>query len=304
MFTTTSAAAIEGAMRAWNRIAGNQNLDFEKFKKVIEKGKPSRWQQRKAADEVIKAIKKKIRKTSYNEVVDKYGYGTLVVGMPLWFAVFPEDPFRAESALDDFMVRTELGMEEIARKELRRKNCPFKHVIVLWDTTPEAIEEWDVKRSKKYENVVNTSLMNPAMLATWSRAMEEAIEQTKTKESEAPSFCLSIEKRVEKKKSGKGPYPEMVHVMENIANERTNEERLIGRIEKWKLIIALGLCKILCFLKIHGIVGLERWVTQKISPKRFLRRKASRRRAVRLYRESVRRAQRRKERIQLMQMGT
>ena len=303
VFTTTSAAAIEGAMRVWNRIEGKQTLDFEKFKKEIEKRRPSRWQQRKAADEVIEAIRKKIRKTSYNEVVGKYGYGTLVVGMPLWFSVFPEDPFRAENALDDFMVRTALGMEEIGRRELRREKCPFKHVIVIWDTTPEAIEEWDAKRSKEYENVVNTSLMNPlpaTMLTTLSRALEEAIKRTKTKECEAPSYCLHIEKRVEKKKSGKGPYPEIVQMMENIANEWAKKERQKGRIEKWKQSIALGLCKILCFIKIHGIVGLERWVAQKISPKRFCRRKASRQRAMRLYRESVRRAQKRKEQIQLI----
>ena len=159
----------------------------------------------------IEAIKKKIRKTSYNEVVEKYGYGTLVVGMPLWFAVLPADPFRAENSLDDFVVRTGIGMEEIARKELIRKQCPFKHIIVVWDTTPEAIKEWNAKRSREYEDVANTTLMNPlpvAMLSILSKLSEKVTEQTETTvESELPSCCLHLERRVEKKKTGKGPYP-------------------------------------------------------------------------------------------------
>ena len=307
VFTTTPAATIEGAMRAWNQIKGKQTVDFEQFRKQIEKGRPSRWQQRKAADRVIEAITKKIRKTSYNEVMEKYGYGTLVVGMPLWFAVFPEDPFRAENALDDFMVRTALGMEEIRRKELRQEQCPFKHVTVLWDTTPEAIEEWDIKRSKEYENVVNTSLINPfppTMLTTFSKALQSAIERTRMNESEAPSCCLNLEIRAEKKKSGKGPYPKMVEMMEEMAKEWTKKERKKGMIEKWKQRAILQLCKIFCFIKIHGIVGLERWLAHKISPKWYVRRKATRRRTLRLYRESVRRAQSRKELIQLTEMET
>ena len=121
VFTTTSPEAIQAAMRVWHGIGGEPIVDFKEFRKGLKRGRPSRWQQRKAADEVLKAIKRKIRKTSYDAVVEKYGYGTLVIGLPLWFAVFPEDPFRAENSLDDFMVRTKIGMEEIGRKELRRK---------------------------------------------------------------------------------------------------------------------------------------------------------------------------------------
>lgn len=307
VFTTTHAATIEGAMRVWNHIESKQAVDFKEFVKGIERGRPSRCQQRRAADEVIKAIKKKIRKTSYKEVMEKYGYGTLVVGMPLWFAVFPEDPYRAENALDDFMVRTAIGMEEIGQKELRRKNCPFKHVIVLWDTTPEAIDEWEAKRSREYENVVNSTLMNPlpaSTLATLSRVLKGAIERTKTIESEAPSCCLHIEKRVEKKKSGIGPYPKMVQILEKMTKEWTKKERKKGIIKKWKQRIVLELCKILCFIKIHGIVGLERWAAQKLSPKRYLRRKALKRMALRLYRESVRREQKKRERMQHMSKET
>ena len=294
VFTTVPAKAIEGAMRAWNGIEDKQTVDFEAFRKGLKRGRPNKGQQRRAADEVIKAIKKKIGKTSYNEVVEKYGYGTLVVGMPLWLAVPPEDPFRAENALDGFMVRTAIGMEEIGRKELRRKRCPFKHVIVLWDTTPEAIKEWDAKRSREYENVANTTLMDPlpaSMLAMLSQAMEKAIERTETIESEAPSCCYHLKIKVEKKKRGKGPYPEIAQAMEELTREWAEKERKEGIMKELKQKIMLELCKVLCFIKIHGIVGLERWAAQKISPERYWRRRLTRRRVLRLYRESVRRAQ-------------
>ena len=294
VFTTTSPEAIQAAMRAWHGIGGEPIVDFEEFRKGLKRGRPSRWQQRKAADEVLKAIKRKIRKTSYDAVVEKYGYGTLVIGMPLWFAVFPQDPFRAENSLDDFMVRTKIGMEEIGRKELRRKRCPFKHIIVLWDTTPEAIEEWDAKRSKEYEDVANTTLMNSiptSMLARFSELMEKAIERTRTIESEAPSFCFHLETIVKKRKKGKGPYPEFVEVMQAMTQKWVEPERRKGIVERLRQRIAVELCKALCFMKIHGIVGLERWAAQRISPKWYWRRLATRRRSLRLYRESVRRSE-------------
>ncbi len=295
VFTTTPAKTIEGAMRAWNGIKDKQTIDFEKFKKGLKRGRPSRGQQRKAADDVIKAIKKKITKTSYNEVVDRYGYGTLVVGMPLWFATLPENPFRAENALDDFMVRTAIGLEEIGRNELRRKKCPFKHVLVLWDITPEAIEEWDKKKSREYENAENTTLMNPipiSTLASFAEILKKAIKQTGIVESEAPSFSYFLGKKIEKNKKGKGPYPFMTYVMEKMAKEMNDNLRRRGVREKLKQRISLGLCQALCFIKIHGIVGLERWLAQKISPKRYWRIKVLRRRTLRLYRESVKKHRR------------
>ena len=60
-------------------------------------------------------IERKLAKASYQELLEKYGYGTQVVGMPLWFAVPSNDPCRAENALDDFMTRTALGLEEVRR---------------------------------------------------------------------------------------------------------------------------------------------------------------------------------------------
>ena len=97
-----------------------------------------------------------------HELLERYGYGTLVVGMPLWFAVPPGYPFRAENAVDDFMTRTTLGLEEVRKGTLRRRDCPFGKVILMWDTTPQALREWSNGRSAQYEDAANTSLENTA----------------------------------------------------------------------------------------------------------------------------------------------
>ena len=52
--------------------------------------------------------------------------------------------------------------------------------------------------------------------------------------------------------------------------------------------LKLRLLELLCFLKIHGIVGFERWVAGKLPPA-LLALWAMRRRTHRFYRESIRR---------------
>ena len=170
----------------------------------------SRIGQRGAADH---AIEKKLAKASYRELLERYGYGTLVVGMPLWFAVPPNDPFRAENAIDDFVTRTTLGLEEVRRRVLRRRDCPFRKVIVIWDTTPQALHEWCKERSAQYEDAANASLGNPTGASLWgvlSDGLEQAISKTATPESEAPSMSLHVHVEARKKVAGRGPYPELV----------------------------------------------------------------------------------------------
>lgn len=139
VFTTVPASRIEGAMRAWNGIPDKHPVDFDEFRRGLRRGRPSRVEQRRAADRAITQIERKLAKISYRELLEKYGYGTLVVGMPLWFAVPPDDPLRVKNAIDDFMTRTTLGLEDIRRRVLRRRDCPFSKVVVVWDTTPQAL---------------------------------------------------------------------------------------------------------------------------------------------------------------------
>ena len=290
VFTTVPASQIEGAMRAWNGIPDKHPLDFEEFRMSLRRGRPSRVEQRKAADEVIAQIGRKLAKASYRELLEKYGYGTLVVGLPLWFAVPSDAPFRPENAIDDFMTRTALGLEDVRRRVLGRRDCPFRSVIVIWDTTPQALREWREARSAAYEDAANASLENPvgaSVLVELSDAVEGAVIGTGTPESEAPSMSLYLDVKTGKKASGKGPYPEFVEAFGKILRERDEKPLGLGRVLKWKVVVTL--CKLLCFLRIHGMEGLERWVVRKFSVSNAWRAKAARRRARRFYRESRRR---------------
>jgi hypothetical protein len=290
VFTTVPASRIAGAMRAWNGIPDKRPVNFEEFRGGLRLGRPSRTEQRSAADRAIVQIERKLAKASYRELLGRYGYGTLVVGMPLWFAVPPDDPFRAENAIDDFMTRTTLGLEEVRRRVLRRRDCPFGKVVVIWDTTPQALREWRKGRSAQYEDAANASLENPLATLLWgvlSDGLEKAISKTATPESETPSMSLHVCVEARKKASGRGPYPELVEAFGEILRERN--EGPVGRWETLKSKVALTLCKLLCFVRIHGVDGLERWIARKLSVSRAWTTRAARRKARRLYRESRRR---------------
>ena len=290
VFTTVPASRIEGAMRAWNGITDKHPMDFDEFRRALRRGRPSRVEQRRAADRAVAQIERKLAKSSYQELLERYGYGTLVVGMPLWFAVPPDDPLRAENAIDDFMTRITLGLEDVRRRMLRRRDCPFRKVVVIWDTTPEALCEWRKGRSAQYEDAANASLKNPMGASLWevlSEGLEEAISKTAIPESEAPAMSFHVYVESRKKASGTGPYPEFVEAFREVLRERN--ERPVGRWSSSELKVALTLWKLLCFVRIHGVEGLERWIARKLSVSHAWRRKAAPRTARRLYRESRRR---------------
>ena len=289
-FPVVSASQIESAMRELNGIPGKHPFDLCKFRKGLDRGRPSRMAQRVAADQIIARIEKKLRKASYAELLERYGYGTLVVGMPLWFAVPPDDPFRAENALDNFMTRTALGLEEIRRAVLRRRDCPFGEIIVLWDVTPQALRAWRESRSPEYEDSSNVTFQNPMgamLLGVLTDSMQEALSIVGIPESEAPSMCLHICVMTRKKATGVGPFPKLVEVFRKVLPGR--DDFPYGLWSNWKLRIAGIVCKLLCFIKFHGVKGLVRRISRKFSAPYRWRINSTRRRARQNYLESKRR---------------
>ena len=291
VFTTVPACRIEGAMRAWNGIAGKQAVDFDDFRKGLRLGRPSRVEQREAAGKVIAQIEKKVAKASYLELLEKYGYGTLVVGLPLWFATYPDDPSRAENALDDFVTRTGLGLEDIERRILKKPDCPFKRVMVTWDTTPQASREWREKRSAAYKDAAYASMDNAIGLSLGgmlSNGLERVISDAGIPESEAPSMSWHLDAMKTRKRAfGKGPYPALAETL----GKRMREEEIenpfgLRAILKWKF--ALARLKLLCFLRLHGVDGLKRWAMRKLSVSHTWQARAVRRKMRRFYRESRR----------------
>lgn len=294
VFTTVPAKQINDAMKAWNGIPDKRHVDFDAFRKSLNKRRPSRVEQRKAADKTIRQIERKLAKASYHELMDKYGYGTLVIGLPLWFATFPDDPWRVRNVLDDFYTRTLLGLEELERRTLRKKNCPFRQIIVVWDTSPAAMQEWDEKKSSEYGDAANVTLTDliPAakLWSLLSQTLYRDAPELAVKESEIPSLSLSIKLQTQKKKMGKGPYPELVtHAGEMLASKSKNKPFEI--IDKLKLWFIQTLCQLLFFVRIHGFGGLERRIMRKISVPRTWKVWATRQRARSLYIESTRRSE-------------
>ena len=293
IFTTVSPAQVNAAMKARNGIASKQPVDFESFLGTLRKGRPSRVQQRKAADAVIAQAEKKLRKTSYCELMERYGYGTLVVGLPLWFAVLPEDPWRAENALDDFYTRTSLGLNELKQRTLEHRDCPFSRIRVTWDTTPEAWQEWNRRRSADYDDVANTGLENPIpvakMLALLSESPDRVISETEFPDSAVASMGLHVEVKTQKTRLGRGPYPEIVVLLGQIVRER--EQQGDGILSKVRQRIFLALLSLLCVVRICGLGGLARWIGRRMSVSHTWKVYTTRRRARILYTESRRRAE-------------
>ena len=277
VFTTVPPQRVEAAMQAWNGLAGRQTGALEDLLEDLDRGRPSRAAQRRAADCVIAQVKKKLAKNSYAELLDKYGYGTLVVGMPLWFATPPMDLLRAENALDEFDIRTKLGLEEVRLAELERKDCSFKQVIVLWEPTLDAMREWAERRSSVYDDIAIASLAKP-----FSTSLMKAVLK-----SEPESIGLHATVKAKTKRSGMGPHSETGKRVQEFVREQ--EQMRPGLVEKTKRPITLLYLKVFWFVQIRGMRGFRSWVLGRISLSRLWKVTMTVLRARRLYRESVRR---------------
>ena len=277
VFTTVPAKEIQGAMRELNGIRGKHTVDLDGFLQTIPRGRPSQAEQVLAADKAIDQVRKKLEKRSYRELAERYGYGTLVVGMPLWFAVPPDDPFRPENVLDDFMTRTLTGLEELKRTELRKPACPFRRVIVAWDATPEAMDEWREHRSAHYDDVANSSLHD---LGPWAKLLD-GVSALTSETGLIPSRHLRVAVRVNKRRTGSGPYPRLVRILGERVRELEDPGGKIG--ERVRRSFKLTLLKVLWFRKLHGTRGLRAWIARRMSLRHAWKVWVARRRARRLY---------------------
>ena len=173
---------------------------------------------------------------------------------------------------------------------LRKRDCPFRKVVAIWDTSPQAMRAWRSERSAEYVDLGNATLENSLEGSLWaalSDAVEETVSGTEIPESEAPSMSLYLEVKTRKKASGRGPYPKFVEAFGRVVRKREIKVMCLRTILKWK--VAETLFKLLCFVRIHGLVGLERWIARKLSVPCAWRVRAARRRARRFYLESGRR---------------
>ena len=106
VFEGVEAKDIEAFMRIGNGGAAGFDFDRGGFVNGLNIGIPSRASQKRAAGKVIEAVDEKLNKPSYKGMWREHGYGTLIVGLPLLFAMQPANPLRVENVVDDFYIFT------------------------------------------------------------------------------------------------------------------------------------------------------------------------------------------------------
>ena len=132
VFLPGQAATVNRFVREYNGIRGKGTIDGSEFLRSLDLGVPGARIQREMAGKVVRAVMKKAGKGdvggSYRPLVNDYGRGVLIVGLPLWFAAWPQTLKEPTALIDEFAPRVLLGFQAIERNVLRQPWCPFDSV--------------------------------------------------------------------------------------------------------------------------------------------------------------------------------
>lgn len=285
---------IEAFMQANNGGVGDTNFDMDSFLRGLDMRIPCRRAQRRAADCVIAAVDKKVSHPPYQDMWREHGYGTLVVGLPLWFAALPLDPLRAENVIDDFRTRVTIGLKPYARK-LKKRNCSFWRVVVIWTASQESLCEvrdkvrYDVYDDPVHRKIRGVQLKLGSYLTLLSKIMSK-VEEARMRGEKVGAVTVTRSVTVaHAKKRGAKVSPKLPPTVGALKQwlDRADTTGLrdppLARAKRRAKERALD---VLCFVRVHGMSGLHRWATNKLSLHHWIRRWAMGDRANRLYRAS------------------
>lgn len=283
---------IEAFIRLENGGEGYPGFDPRAFLAGLNLGMPGRVAQRQAADEVLARVECKLAKSSYRRLPRSYGYGTLVVGLPLWFATYPLNPLRVENVVDDFMTRVLIGLKPYVRR-LRKRTCPFWRIVVVWNGSVQSAREWihrarwDVYADPVYSSMGSPLAFGASMLPVLLDAMEDS-------RPARPDGAGQLGMSVAAAQIGKREEKQHLQLPRAVTRwgRRLDEVSKSHRVSAWARIMqnaGLRLLGVVCFVRAHGIGHLGRWVASRLSPRRRLKLAAMRWRALRLYRRSEKR---------------
>ena len=298
VFAHDNAAEVDEVIRRRNNIRSSRTIDVSEFERNIDLRRPPRALQRRTADKVIEAVRKKLTKASYREVAREYGSGCLVVGLPLWYATPPLDPNRWANVLDDFSTRVLFGLQEIRTELLDKKECPFDRVVVVWETSWPAFEDWTERCDQAaHRNPTSLPLNNPLTLLD----LAEIISELAREEPEGRFFmpltlwCNATKKpgwkTKRKQKNNKPPALELITRLESMAGDFESKQKgksFSGRVKTWLTILLL---QVFCFFGVHGRSGLARWLSARLSPLAYIQRWGLNWQHRARYRESIGRKQ-------------
>ena len=275
-----NAAEVDEVIRRRNNIRSHRTIDVGEFERNIDLKRPTKAFQRGTADKVIAAVRKKLTKPSYREVCEEHGNGCLVVGLPLWYATLPLDPNRWANMLDDFYTRVLFGLEKIQRELLDKKECPFDRVVVVWETSWTAFEDWSKRCNRAaHSNPASLPLDNPLTLLD----LAEVISELAREEPEGRFFmpltlwCNATKKsgwkaKRTQQKNNKPPALEVITRLESMAGNFESKQKGKGFPERVKTRFAVLFLKVFCFFRVHGWSGLEQWLSARLSPLAYVQR--------------------------------
>ena len=295
VFEGVEAKDIEAFMRVNNGGTAGPDFEPDRFVTGLEMGTPGRKAQQRAADKVIAAIEKKVSKASYQRMWPRHGYGTLIVGLPLWFAANPADPLRVENVMDDFKTRVRIGLEPYAR-QLKKRSCPFWRIVVVWVPSLESMREWHGKARYEifddpaYRRIGGLPVKLQSMMTLWLNVMGK-LEAARADGEKVGGWSMFIPVACPKKQSDEASLqlPPAVEALKRALDgdgKRRVRENPLNRV-KWRAIQRA--MDVLCFVRMYSVSGLERWAITRLSPRHRMTQLAMRRRALRLYRASRRR---------------
>ena len=241
---------------------------------------------------MIAAVEKKVNKASYQGMWRRHGYGTLIVGLPLWFATIPADPLRVENVIDDFITRVAIGLEPFAR-QLKKKSCPFWRIVVVWAPSLESVREWhgkaryEVYDDPAYRRIGGLPLKSKSMTSLLLKLLGE-LESARVDGEKVGELELSIAvARPEKqRKEASVQLPPAVETFRRALDGDGKRRGRANPLERVKWRAMQRAMEVLCFLRAYGVSGLERWAIARLSPRHRMTQLATRRRALRLYRAS------------------
>ena len=293
VFEGVNAKDIKAFMRAENGLGAGTGFDRDKFLSELDLAIPSRAAQRRAADSVIDKVGRKLELPSYRDLRKPHGYGTLIVGLPLWFATAPLNPLRVENVIDDFETRVQAGLETYTR-QLRKRSCPFWRIVVVWNGSIKSLQEWygkarldvydDPARRRLGDLPVRAERFVPVVLKVVSMIEER---RRNAGRSGVLTRHVSVAMRDKKGSDSSLQLPTALAAWRQVLEEsgawrRDSLRERIRRRARSRILHAL------CFLRAYGWRGFEKWLAARVSPQRRIAAWAMKRRALRLYRASRR----------------
>ena len=294
VFEGVEAKDVEAFMRIDNGGEAGFDFDADKFVRGLDMGTPCRAAQQRAADKVIAEVGRKMNKGSYEGMWQTHGYGTLIVGLPLWFATAPANPLRVENSIDDFVTRVDIGLQPYARR-LKKKACPFWRIVVVWSGSLESMREWssnarfDIYDDPAYRRMGGLPISHELKFDLFLKILsaQEAVRPGEERAGGLRKY-VSVARPEKKGKDTLVRLPPAVDALKRSLDEfgKQNREKLPDRV-KWRA--KRWILEVLCFLRVYGPAGLERWIVARLSPRRRIARLAMRRRSIRLYQASRRR---------------